>query len=109
MGDSRRTATHGHASFVLRCPFCSKLRDRGVNKETGGVICSQPCGTRGDPDFAHTGPRLYRGGGGGVTLRPCENRPIREGAGLCSRCCKVTEVANFLQILSEVASYLSPR
>ena len=71
-GDSRRTATGTLRSCSAAHSARSgrRLRGRGVNKTTGGVVCSQPCGTRGNTDFAHTGLRygpykLSRGGGGG--------------------------------------------
>ena len=68
-GDSRRTATGTPRSCSAAHSTRSerRLRGRGVNKTTGGVVCSQPCGTRGDADFAHTGmgPTNYHGGGGG--------------------------------------------
>ena len=41
----------GHASFLIRCPFCEKGQKSSektlfVNKTTGSVVC-KPCGVRG--------------------------------------------------------------
>ena len=42
----------GHASFLIRCPFCEKGQKNSektlfVNKTTGSVVC-KPCGVRGN-------------------------------------------------------------